>query len=556
MADETSRRTWVGYGWQLVAVAVVISDFSVSAAVLPNIVADLHVTVGSASLALTIYLVVAASLIIVFGKLGDTFGRRRLVVAGAALSAAGSLVSAAAPNLGVFLLSRVLLGAAFAATFPAVLGLLNSTFGTESSQRRRAFAVWGIVVGLGAVIGPLIGGLSAGLASWRWAYLIDAAVAVLTIAGLLVTVPPDPPSRGSRRFDLLGTLLLTLGTGALVYVTDAGTNFGWLVSTHRPQVLGARWPLTVSVSVFVLAVGVGSFVAFWLVERRRMAGGRDVIVELSLFRIPSFSAAALASGLMNFGDTGLQLLVPLHTELVFGYGEVRAGLTLAAFGLGVALGGVAAPRLQAGLGERTAALGALVVLPLSLIALVPFVTASGSGGSFAFFLALYGAAWGIAYSTLVKVNYREIPARLSSAVGGMQSMIRLVAGALGTAILIGVFTSVSLGHVDDASRHARLTASQREAFAEVMQRSSTTNGGYEGLGIDSRGLTDPEDQRSLSRPPATVAIEVKNAVTAGTRVAILVAVAVSLLAVVTAAFVPRRSDDDDEGEAVDPRTTG
>jgi MFS family permease len=556
MADETSRRTWIGYGWQLVAVAVVISDFSVAAAVLPNMVADLHVTVGSASLALTIYLVVAASLIIIFGKLGDTFGRRRLVVAGAALSAVGGLVSAVAPNLGVLVLSRVLLGAAFAATFPAVLGLLNSTFGVDGFQRRRAFAVWGIVVGLGAVIGPLIGGLSAGLASWRWAFLIDAAVAVLTIVGLLITVPTDPPHRGSRQFDVGGTLLLTLGTGALVYVTDAGTNFGWLVSTNRPKPLGVRWPLNVSVSVFILAVGVGSFVAFWLVERRRTAGGRDVIVELSLLRIPSFSAAALASGLMNFGDTGLQLLVPLHTELVFGYGEVGAGVTLAAFGLGVALGGLAAPRLQARVGERTAALAALVVLPLSLIALVPFVTASGSGGSFAFFLTLYGAAWGIAYSTLVKVNYREIPERLSSAVGGMQSMIRLVAGALGTAILIGVFTSVSLAHVDDAARHNRLSASQQEAFSEVMQRSSTTNGGYEGLGIDSRSLTDSEDRQTLSRPPTKVAFEVKNAVAAGTRVAILVAVAVSLLAVVTAAFVPRRSGDDDEAEPVATESGG
>jgi MFS family permease len=440
-----NSRTSTSYGFVLLAVTLAISDFTIADAVIPPLVRDLGLTVDDLGLAFTAYFAAAAAFMVLFGRLGDVIGRRRVLLISTGLFIAGSVVSGLAWNLPSFFAGRVLAGLALAATLPSGLGVLNTLYPVPGPQRERAFGWWAAAIGMAAVVGPLVGGAAAATAiSWRWAFLGSALLSVLAAVGIGATLPESRRNRLAQ-LDVLGALLLATSAGSLALAVDLGGGFG---------------DQTVTAAI-LFGVSAAAAVAFAAVQRGRIRQGQETIAPPKLFLYRSFRLATFSSAFMSIGDTGFQLALPLVLGFVLGLGELGVGVVLACYGAGAVLSGPATAVLARRLDDRTVARYALAALPLLLLGLLALVSRDIPLVAVGAVLVAYGVAWGVAYARLVAVSYYEVPEQDSAVAGGVQSALRLLAGALGAGLLTAVFSDVAGRSALDAAipSHQRLAPS-------------------------------------------------------------------------------------------------
>ena len=245
------------------------------------------------------YLLSLASLILLGGSLGDRFGRRRVFVVGTVWFALASLLCGLAPTAEVLIAARVLQGIGGALLTPGSLAMIQGAFVAE--DRGRAIGAWSGLGGIAAAVGPLVGGLLVDHASWRWIFLINLPLAVLTVWLARRWVPETRDPRAHGRFDVPGAVLASVSLAALTYA---------LTDWHSPLL-----PVAVAVAVLTAA-------GFVVVERRT----RAPMVPLGLFRDRTFSAAN-AMTLMVYAALGAILFfLVLQLQTVGGYTALEAGL--------------------------------------------------------------------------------------------------------------------------------------------------------------------------------------------------------------------------------------
>jgi EmrB/QacA subfamily drug resistance transporter len=436
-------RVWIGYASVLLAIVLLIADYTIVETNIPDLVRDFELSVDEIGTVFTGYLAVAAAFMIPAGKLADRLGRRSLFLSGIAIYAAGSLLTGLAWDFWSLLAGRLLQGLSLATVLPTGLGLLNSTFPPQHPSRQRALGLWAIAIGVAAALGPLIGGALAVTASWRIAFVAGVPLAALAATGVRLGLP-EGARLTAKPFDMGGLSLLVLAAGTLVVVADRGDRWG------------------IETIALLLTGAVSAMAVFAWIEARRARAGLDVVALFALFRARTFAVGSVTAALMSCGDLGFQLVLPFFTGLVFGYNPLNVGLVLAAYGIGIGLGGAIAEPACRRYDERTVAVIAIGALPITLLALIPLFGPHGSEWAMALLLAVYGAAWGLAYAILVNVIFRDVPESASAMAGGIQSSMRLLAGALSAAMLTAVFSGVSASRLDAVGN-----ATQREQAIQM-----------------------------------------------------------------------------------------
>ena len=289
------------------------------------------------------YFLSMASLILLGGSLGDRLGRRRVFVIGTVWFAAASLMCGVAPNAEVLIAARVLQGVGGALLTPGSLSMIQGAFRTE--DRSRAIGAWSGLGGIAAALGPLVGGLLVDHASWRWIFLINLPLAVLTVWMAQRWVPETRDPRAHGRFDLGGAALASLSLAGITWaLTDAGG------------------PAT----VWAAGLGLLAAVAFVVVERRVP----DPMVRLSLFADRIFSAANAMTLLVYAALGAILFFLVLQLQTVGGYNALEAGLAtlpitacmLVLAARGGALGERIGPRIPMTFGPIVMAAGTLWLL--------------------------------------------------------------------------------------------------------------------------------------------------------------------------------------------------
>lgn len=469
----SSRRRWTGLVFIALGVAVIIVDATIVNVAVPQIIKDLSITSSDAQWVQEVYTLVFASLLLLWGRLGDQYGRRRLFVTGAGAFAAASLLAVFAQSGPELIGARAVQGIAGAMMLPTSLSLINAGF--RGRDRAVAFAVWGSTIGGMAALGPLLGGWLTTSYSWRWAFGINIPLGVAIVAGTLLLVPESRQAGTARGADMAGAALSVLGFGGLIFGLIEGRSYGWWSRGGPVSIAGLTWSWRVSPVPLAFLAGLLCLLAFVLVELRRNAAGRVVLLNLRLFAIPSFRNGNIAAAIVSLGEFGLLFALPLWFENVRGYSAFETGLAL----LPLAVGSFAASGFGAQLAARKGPVWVVrlgIALELAGVAGIGLVVGPGTGWwATSPVLFVYGTGVGLATAQLTGVVLVDVPVADSGQGSGTQSTSRQVGSAFGIAILGTVlFTTLGARLAAKLGGIPGLTAGERSAIVTGVKQSAGT----------------------------------------------------------------------------------
>jgi EmrB/QacA subfamily drug resistance transporter len=436
MSAHEPKHRWAPLAVVLTGTFMVVLDFFIVNVAMPAMQSDLHAGTGAIEWVVAGYGLTFATFLITAGRLGDQLGRRRMFSLGLALFTLASAACGVASSPTVLVVARLAQGLAAALLSPQVLSIIGVVY--SGPDRVRAISIYGIVLGLAAVGGQLIGGVLvqadiAGL-GWRSCFLINVPIGALALL-LVGRAVPESRAEEARRLDLVGTALVTLGLVDVVLPLVEGRQHGWPVWTW--VCLGAA-PITLA--------------AFAAHQRRLSRRGGAPLLDPALFRERAFSAG-LVTQLVFFSSMASYFLVlALYLQQGRGLDALQAGLVFTILAAAYLVASFYAPGLTPRLGRRLPAIGGLV-LAVGHGLLAVGVADIGVGGSIALLvpgLLLEGAGMGLVITPLTSTVLGNMQPQTAGAASGALSTMQQVGNALGVAITGVVF----FGALDGGFGHA------------------------------------------------------------------------------------------------------
>nr|WP_244296828.1 MFS transporter [Paenarthrobacter nitroguajacolicus] len=394
-------------------------DFSILNVALPTIGADVGFSLDNLQWIATAFALCAAGLTLLFGRVADVAGRRKLFLIGMALLGGASLAGGMATEPALLLTARIGQGVATAMVVPAALSLLLSSF-PEGPLRDRALGLNGSLMAAGFTTGAILGGLLTDLLSWRWAFFINVPVAVAVLLVAPVVLSESKPNI-KRRLDIPGAITVTLGLLALIFGLTRAAEHSWADSLT----LGA------------LAAAVVLFAIFAAVESR----AQHPLVPLGVLKRSSVAWGNIAGVLAFVTETSLVFLLTLYLQQVLGYTPLGAGLSFAVLGLGTVLGGVLGPKVIAKVGNKKAIVYGFVVQAAATGVLVLLSAEPASIGLLLVATFVGGVANLVVIVGFMVTATSGLPDTEQGMATGLATMSQQIGITMGIPVMSAVFTA-------------------------------------------------------------------------------------------------------------------
>jgi MFS family permease len=448
---------------------ILVLDTTVMNVSISSVVADLNTTVEKVQLAITAYMLVMASTMLLGGKLGDIWGRRRAFRIGMAVYALGSGLTAVAPSIGVLLFGWSLVeGLGAAILIPSLVALIASNY--EGQRRATAYGIVGAVAAAAAAAGPLIGGAVTTAASWRLVFAGEVVIAafVLLASGLI----RDAPVERKPKLDWVGALLSIAGLVLIVFGVLQSSVWGWIVPRNPPSVGGTEiTPLGLSPVPFVILAGAGVLLGFARWSERREARGEEPLLRIALLRIRRLRGGALMFFAQQAILLGTFFAVPLYLQVVLGKDAFETGVKLLPLSLVMLLTAVAAPSLATRFSPRAIVRVGLLALLVASLGLVGSVDYTLNSVAFAVSLGIMGFGGGLMVSQIGNVIMSAVKPSETGEAGGIQGTFQYLGGALGTALVGAVLLSGLTGaFTDSIADNPQISAPTEQRLAAATEQ--------------------------------------------------------------------------------------
>ncbi len=420
---------------------LVVLDFFIVNVALPSMQRELHASAGTLQLVVAGYGLAMAAGLVTGGRLGDIFGRRRMFMLGLLFFALASAACGFAPTIELLVAARVLQGLAGALMQPQVLAMIGLAYTGE--DRARAFAAYGLTLGLAASLGQLVGGLliHADLAGqgWRSCFLINVPIGLMALL-LAPRVIPPLANAGNSRLDLGGVLLVAAASVAVVLPLVEGREQGW-----------PMW------SWLCLAAALPLFAAFVWQQRQLAARGGSPLVAPVLFADGRFVMGLATTLAFYAGNASLYFVLALYLQQGLALDALSSGIVFTSLAIGFFATSIAGGRLTRHFGGKPPiALGALVLAAGHALQFVNVAAWPGHSHIVAWMVPLLfvqGAGIGMVMAPLASTVLAGLPPQHAGVASGVMSMVQQASNALGVA-LIGILFYGRLGHAPDAGAYA------------------------------------------------------------------------------------------------------
>ncbi len=401
---------WLALSVLCGAMLMIILDGTITSVALPVLQAELGFTTAGLAWTVNAYLVPLGGLLLLAGRLGDLYGRRRMLLSGLTLFVLASLLCGLAIDATMLIAARFVQGIGAAMASAVVLGMVVGLF-PEPGERARAMGVYAFVGAAGASIGTLLGGVLTDTVGWRWIFLVNVPIGVAAVLLALRYVAADAPADRSARPDVLGGLLVTAGLVLAVFtIVD---------TSHAAVRLG-------------MAAAAVALLAGFVVRQQRAA---EPLVRLRIFRSRAVSGGNAAQLLMVAGMLGFQFTAALYLQQALGYAPAQTGFALLPITITIALVSLTVSgRLIARSGPRTVLLAGEILLVAGLLLLTrPPV------GSYVVdvlpSMVVLGIGAGLALPAVTTLMMSDATPEDAGLASGLANTSQQVGGALGTAVL-------------------------------------------------------------------------------------------------------------------------
>jgi EmrB/QacA subfamily drug resistance transporter len=389
-----------------------------------------------------------AALVLTGGSIGDRFGRRPVLVLGLVGFAAASGLGAMSGSAGTLVGLRFVMGAFAALIYPTTLSIITNAYPVRA-ERVKAIGVWGAVTGLGVAVGPVTGGVL--LAHFWWGSVFLALVPVALVAAVLtILLVPESRQPEASRLDLPGLMTSSAAIGLLVYTIIEAPQHGW----QSARTLGG----------FVVAAVIA--VVFVAIERRR----ERPMLDVGLFRIPTFSAASASVTVAFFALSGFICLITQYFQFIRAYGTLSTGVRILPVAASIAIGSVVGAALAGRIGTRVIVVSGLILFGTAF-AWIAVSTTYESYLRIALQMIIMGSGLGLTTAPATESILSVLPPAKAGVGSAVNDATREAGGALGVAVIGSVFTSIYVRHLAHTSVTAlpgHLAATARSSVGAAL----------------------------------------------------------------------------------------
>ena len=428
-SGDADPRRWRALAVLLLVQFMLILDVSVVNIALPAIQADLGFTRAGLTWVVDSYVLMAGSLLLLGGRLGDVLGRRRLFLVGVAVFGVSSVACGLATNPGTLVGARFAQGLGEALAAPAAFGLIALLF-TDTRERTKAIGLFGGISGLAGTSGPILSGALVEYASWRWIFLLNipVAIAALLLVPRLVGKDAPRPAGSARNLDVRGAVLVTTGLTGIVYGLIEAATKPWSSAEVLVPLLGGL----VVVAAFVVSqtrVRTPLLPLRFLQERTRVSANLVTLLFFSVFFSQFF-------------------ITTLYLQDVLGFSALRTGLGFLPFGVAVGAALGVATSLIPRVGYRPVLVAGLL---LSLVGALLFTRITADGSYLTQVLpasVVFALGSGLCLPTLGNAAVHRVTEDDAGLASGLQQALQQIGGAVGLAVLV----TLALRSAEDAAQ--------------------------------------------------------------------------------------------------------
>ncbi len=429
-AEASSADRRLGLSLLVIATTqlMLVLDDGIANIALPSIQADLDMPAASLLWVINAYVLVFGALLLFGGRVGDLYGRRRVLRIGLAVFVAASLLGGLAPNGTLLIAARALQGLGAALAAPNALALIATTF-PAGKPRNSAMAVYGAMSAVGIIGGLLLGGVLTGLLDWRWVFFINVPIGLAVLAG---TGALPEGSRSHGRLDTPGAVTGTGAMVALVYGLTRAGEHGW----------------TDALTLAAFAASAVLLVVFVLLQRRTT----EPLLPLTLFADRNRAGAYATVLFIGTGLLGSFYLLALFLQQVLQYGALKTGVASLPFAAGIILASGVASKLVERLAPRVLAAPGLLLAAVGMA----WLSRLGSDPSYAghimpaLFLTSFGL--GLAFVPLTLTAVHRVADDRADVASALVNMAQQIGAALGLAVLTTVATTAADEQLPQATR--------------------------------------------------------------------------------------------------------
>jgi DHA2 family multidrug resistance protein len=415
MAD-TDRLKW------LILLTVIMGTFlgrldqTVVSLAVPKIMLDFNITTSEAGWIATAYILANAVFVPVWGKLGDTIGRKKVYIWGFSIFIVGSILAGFSWDLSSMIAFRIIQAIASSADYPTAMAIITVTF-RDGRDRAKALGIWSSAFAASAVFGPLIGGPLIDNFGWRSVFLINLPVGLIGLAMALAFIPESVSDKKSASFDWWGAITLGISLSLLVFGLDRSYDWGWT-----------------SLPILLCFAGSGLFlVIFYLIDLQHP----EPMVDFRFFRIPAFVWTLVNNFVVFMGMMGGIFLIPIFDQIFLGFDATETGLQflpmafcmILAAPLGASLVGKVQPRYVIAVSTFVAAIGMYLFMGLDV-----------RSGTWDIVIPMSVMAFGMGFAMAQRTGIIAaiVPHEDIGSASAVLALVRNIAGAFG----IAVFTTL------------------------------------------------------------------------------------------------------------------
>lgn len=433
---------------------VMVLDSTVMNVSISTIVKDLDTTVTSMQAAITFYTLTMAALMLLGGKLGDIWGRKRALMIGAIIYAIGSLITGLSQGFDMLFFGwSIIEGLGAVLVIPAIAALTATNY--KGADRVKAYAIIGAVAGAAAAAGPLIGGYVTTYLSWRYVFFAE----VFIMIGVLLCmkfIADRKTTEKTPKIDVSSVLLSSAGLVLIVFGLLQSKTWGLITPRSIPTIAGYEIaPLGISIVAYLILIGAALLYVFYNRQKKLEAAKKNPLLKVSMLSIPQLRSglSVLLAQYLVIG--AVFFIMPVYLQMTLGLDALETGLRILPLSIALVLGSIygagassrKTPKRIVRSGQYLLVVGVLILLGSIDIELRNILFALG--------MFVIGLGLGLLASQLGNINMSAVSERDGSEVGGMQGVFQNLGSSMGTAIigsiLVGALTTSFVSNVQSTS---------------------------------------------------------------------------------------------------------